>query len=243
VDPRKLRVLHAGVDTELFRPGVPALSLPHRRQFNFLSVFDLQPRKGSDLLLRAYLTEFKPDEDVALILKISQHSDPQIDPEAQLAHFIEREAGLRLEQTPPVILLNGFLSQADMAGLYAAADAFVLPTHGEGYGRPLLEAMSCQLPVIATGWGGQMDFMTGENSYLLASEGLVPAAVEEEIFAGHLWAQPSLEHLRQLMREVFSRPDEAKRKAQRGRQDMIEHWDWSVVAPRWVNEFRRLMAS
>jgi glycosyltransferase involved in cell wall biosynthesis len=241
VDPRKLRVLHAGVDTDLFRPGVQPLNLPHRRRFNFLSVFDLQPRKGSDLLLRAYLTEFKPDDDVALVLKISQHSDPQMDPEAQLAYFIEHEVGLRLEETPPVILLNGYLTQAEMAGLYAAADAFVLPTHGEGYGRPLLEAMSCELPVIATAWGGQMDFMTSDNSYLLDSEGLVPASVEEEIFAGHLWAQPSVDHLRQLMREVVSRPEEARRHGQRARQDMVANWDWSVVAPRWVNEFRRLM--
>jgi glycosyltransferase involved in cell wall biosynthesis len=241
VNAGKLRVVHAGVDTELFRPEAQPLKIPHLRGFNFLSVFDLQPRKGSDLLLKAYLSEFQPDDDVALILKTSQHSDPLTDPVAQLAYFIEKEAGLSLEQSPPIILLNGFLSQADMAGLYASADAFVLPSHGEGYGRPFLEALASELPVIATRWSGQLDFLRDENSYLIDIEGLVPAAVEEESFAGHLWAQPSIEHLRQLMRAAFAHPEEARERARQGRQDMIEDWDWGIKAPLWVNEFYRLL--
>ena len=241
VEIGKLRVVGAGVDTGLFCPDAQPLNIAHLRSFNFLSVFDVQPRKGSDLLLKAFLSEFKKDDDVALILKLSQHSDPSIDPKAQLSYFIEREVGLKLEDCPPIIVLNGFLTQDDMASLYARVDAFVLPTHGEGYGRPLMEALSSELPVIATNWSGQLSFLRDENSFLVDIEGLVPASVEEEIFAGHLWAQPSVEHLRKLMREVFSRPQEAKKRAQQGRRDMVADWDWSVRAPLWVNEFRRLL--
>jgi glycosyltransferase involved in cell wall biosynthesis len=241
VDPRKLRVLHAGVDTEVFRPGLLPLGLAHRRKFNFLSVSNLDPRKGTDLLLKAYLKEFKPDEDVTLILKISADYDERIDPAAQLAFFVEREVGFTLEQSPPLILLNGPMSQAAMASLYTAASAFVLPTHGEGYGRAFLEALACELPVIATRWSGQLDFLNDQNSYLIDVEGLVPASTECEFFAGHLWAQPSVDHLRQLMREVYSHPEEARQRATRGRHHMLQHWDWSVAVPRWIDEFRRLL--
>ncbi len=241
VDRRKLRIVRAGVDTGLFRPNAEPLEIPRARSFNFLSVFDLEPRKGTDLLVKAYLREFKADEDVALILKISQLNDPVTDPVAQLCYFIEKEAGLTLEKCPPIILLKGFLSQAEMAALYASAHAFVLPTHGEGYGRPLMEALSVELPVIATRWSGQMDFLRDENSYLIDIEGLVPASAEEEIFAGHQWAQPSLEHLQQLMRRAFTNRDEALARGRQGRRDMVANWDWSVMAPLWVNEFRRLL--
>jgi len=241
VQAGKLKVVRAGVDTELFRPDVKPLAIPRARSFNFLSVFDLEPRKGTDLLIKAYLSEFKADEDVALILKISQLNDPVTDPVTQLCYLIEKESGLTLEKCPPIILLTGFLSQAEMASLYASAHAFVLPTHGEGYGRPLMEALSVELPVIATRWSGQLDFLGDENSYLIDVEGLVPAAVEEEIFAGHLWAQPSIEHLRQLMRRAVSNPAEARGRGQQGRRDMVTNWDWSVTAPLWVNEFRRLL--
>jgi glycosyltransferase involved in cell wall biosynthesis len=36
--------------------------------------------------------------------------------------------------------------------MYASADVFVLPTHAEGFGRPIIEAMSMGLPAIATAW-------------------------------------------------------------------------------------------
>lgn len=241
VKANKLRLMPAGVDTELFHPGAKPLTISRARGFNFLSVFDLEPRKGTDLLVRAYLSEFKADEDVALILKISQLNDPVTDPVAQFSYFIEREIGVPLEKCAPIILLTGSLSQAEMARLYASANAFVLPSRGEGYGRPFMEALSAELPVIATRWSGQLDFLNDENSYLIDIEGLVPAAVEEEIFAGHMWAQPSLDHLRKLMRRVYSHRDEARERGKRGRADMTQKWDWSVIAPRWVNEFRRLL--
>jgi hypothetical protein len=86
-----------------------------------------------------------------------------------------------------------------------------------------------------------LDFLRDENSFLIDIEGLVSAPPDPESFAGHLWAQPSVEHLRQLMREVFSHPQQAQKRAKRGRCDMMEQWDWSVVVPQWVNEFRRLL--
>ena len=241
VKASKLLVMPAGVDTDLFRPEAKPLTISRARKFNFLSVFDLEPRKGTDLLVRAYLSEFKADEDVALILKISQLNDPVTDPVAQFSYFIEKEIGVPLEKCAPIILLTGSLSQLEMARLYSSANAFVLPSRGEGYGRPFLEALSAELPVIATRWSGQLDFLNDDNSYLVDIEGLVPAAAEEEIFAGHMWAQPSVDHLRRLMREAYSHPEKARERGKRGRADMVEKWDWSVIAPRWVSEFRRLL--
>ncbi|MGH9400998.1 MAG: glycosyltransferase [Terriglobia bacterium] len=242
VDERKLRLVPPGVDIELFRPGSNPLPIPQKRGFNFLSIFDWQMRKGYDALLRAYLREFKPDDDVALILKVSQMNDTARDLEAEINFFIEREVGVPLQKTPPIILIKQFSPQAEMSALYAAADCFVLPTRGEGYGRPYLEALACQLPVIATNWSGQMDFLNAGNSYLIESKlTTVPKTIDLELFMGHRWAEPDHEHLSHLMREVLSGREEAARKADRGRQDMLRDYDWSVVIPRWVNEFERLL--
>jgi glycosyltransferase involved in cell wall biosynthesis len=213
-----------------------------RLRFKFLSMFDLQDRKDMDLLLKAYLAEFKADEDVCLVLKITQHTHRTADPAALLAHFVEKEAGLRLEKTPPIILVQGFIPRAELPRLYASADAFVLPTRGEGFGLPYIEALACGLSVIATRWSSQLDFLHDGNSYLIDIEGLVPASWRDvEYFAGHRWAQPSVEHLRQLMRTVYSSREEARRRAENGRQEIVERWDWSVVVKQWVAEFRRLL--
>lgn len=242
VDERKLRLVPPGIDLEVFHPGAVPLSIPRKRGFNFLSVFDWQLRKGYDALLLAYVSEFKADEDVALILKVSQANDMAGNLEDEINFFVERQARVPLQKAPPIILMKQFIPQNEMARLYAAADCFVLPTRGEGYGRPYLEALACELPVIATNWSGQTDFLNAQNSYLIESKlASVPGNVDLELFMGHRWAEPEQEHLRQLMREACSRCEEAKQKAIRGRQELLRDYAWSVVVPRWVNEFQRLL--
>jgi glycosyltransferase involved in cell wall biosynthesis len=240
----KLRVLPEGVHTEIFRPDVEPLDIPHRRGFNFLSIFEWTQRKGPELLLRAYLTEFKADEDVALILKTYARPDPRTEILPRLVNFVEREVGIRLEDAPPIILLPGFMKNEDIPRLYRAADAFVLPSRGEGWGRPYMEALATECPVIASRWSGQMDFLHDKNSYLVDCKVVpTPPDIDVELYAGHCWAEPNLEQLRHLMRHVFTHREEAKRLAVRGRREMVEIWDWDVLIEQWMTEFMRLLGS
>jgi glycosyltransferase involved in cell wall biosynthesis len=239
----KLHVLQEGIDTAHFCPGREPMNIPGTRKFNFLSVFDWQMRKGYDVLLRAYCSEFRPDEDVTLILKVSTVNQPHAQLVDLVSYFIERKLDMKLEQSPNIVLLTGMLPHARFPQLYASADAFVLPTRGEGWGRPYMEALACGKPVIATRWGGQMDFLNDENADLIELEGLRSTGVDIdlEVFAGHRWAAPSVDHLRQLMRRAVSDPASSTRKAARGLLDMREKWDWKTIVPTWAREFDRLL--
>ena len=70
---------------------------------------------------------------------------------------------------PNVYLLHGDLSKEEMNYLYnhPKIKAMVSFTHGEGFGRPLLEATMTGLPVIASGWSGQLDFLDRDKSLLI----------------------------------------------------------------------------
>ena len=68
-----------------------------------------------------------------------------------------------------------------MPRLYAAADAYVLPTRGEGWGRPYMEAMAMGLPTIGSRWSGNLEFMHDGNAWLVDGE-LVPVAHGMEVF-------------------------------------------------------------
>jgi glycosyltransferase involved in cell wall biosynthesis len=243
VNERKLRVLQEGIDTAHFRPGVEPMNIPGARAFNFLSVFDWQMRKGYDILLRAYCAEFRPDEDVALLLKVSTVNQPHAQLVDLVSYFIESALRMKLERAPDIILLTGMLPHAQFPRLYASANAFVLPTRGEGWGRPYMEALACGRPVIATRWSGQLDFLNDENADLIEIEGLRPTRtdIDLEVFAGQRWAEPSVDHLRQLMRRAVCDPNASARKAARGLADMRERWDWRVVVPTWAREFDRLL--
>lgn len=85
------------------------------------------------------------------------------------------------------------LSRPQVRLLYAIGDAFVLPTRGEGWGLPIAEAMSMQLPVLVTNYSGPTAYLTADNSYPLEVEGWL-----DELS----YAIPKEDHLVQLMRAV-----------------------------------------
>ena len=244
VSPERLRVLPGGINTAAFQPDAEPFPIPNRRGFNFLSVFEWTDRKGADILLRAYVREFKPDEDVTLMLKTYGRPDPSADMLPRLAYTIERRFGMRLEDAPPILLLTpDFLSAAEIPRLYASAGAFVLPSRGEGWGRPYMEALACHCPVIATRWSGQLDFLHDGICYLAECDVRpVPWNNDVEFSAGHQWAEVRVDDLRRVLRHVFENRGEAKEKAARGRAEMREQWEWTkVIRQHWLPEFERLL--
>jgi glycosyltransferase involved in cell wall biosynthesis len=76
---------------------------------------------------------------------------------------------------------------------FSAADAFVLPTRGEGWGLPIAEAMAMGVPVLVTNHSGPTAFATDDNAYLIS---VLP---ERDHYA---YAQPDVDVLAQLMRQV-----------------------------------------
>src|SRR6185312_1780754 len=243
VDAHRLRVMPEGLDTRRFRPGLAALPLPERHGFTFLSIFDWIDRKGWDVLLRAYVSAFGPADPVTLLLKIHKFDEPGAELENRLMMFLERDLGVALEHAPRIVVLSGLLPAAAMPRLYNSADAFVLPSRGEGWGRPYMEAAACQLPVLATRWGGQLDFLHDDNSFLIDLDGVVPAprGSDREIYIGQGWAEPSPTHLAALMRQVVGDRDEARRRAGRARLEMVERWDTRVLAPLWADAVQGLL--
>ena len=70
---------------------------------------------------------------------------------------------------PNIYLIHGDFTIEEMSTLYnhPKIGAFITCTHGEGFGRPMLEASCCDLPVIASKWSGHMDFLTDSESMLI----------------------------------------------------------------------------
>jgi hypothetical protein len=80
--------------------------------------------------------------------------------------------------------------------------------------------MFLEKPAIATGWSGNMDFMTVNNSYPVEYELTSVKADYDPYKQGQIWAEPSLQHAAQLMRQVYEQPEEANKKAKRAAADI-----------------------
>lgn len=204
VAPERLRVVPACVDTEQFRPEGERLQLPPSfdGKFVFLSMFDWQLRKGWDVLLRAYARAFSPTDPVRLLLKVTRgHGHPESLIHRQ-ADEVLAQVGSSLASRPDIVFSFDTLSTAQLAALYRSAQAFVLPTRGEGWGRPFIEAMASGIPVIGPADTGNAEFMNASNCFLVPSELVdVPeaAAKENPFYRGHRWFEPNEDELVRLM--------------------------------------------
>jgi glycosyltransferase involved in cell wall biosynthesis len=129
-----------------------------------------------------------------------------------------------------------------MASLYRSSDCFVVASRGEGWNMPLMEAMACGLPAIATAWGGQADFVHDDIAYPLAVHGVVPAVAKCPYYVGFSWAEPDEEHLRHLLRHVFEHPDEARARGVAAAAEMAARWTWDDAARRIADRLGELGA-
>lgn len=256
VDPAKVVKIVQPVDVGFFDPvncdpidlasiGKPVLGLSNMntssKEFVFLSVFKWEYRKGWDVLLKAYLEEFSKADGVVLYLLTNPYHSGR-DFGNKIVNFVE-DSDLEKPDDgwAPVNVIDTHIPQIDLPRLYKAADVFVLPSRGEGWGRPLVEAMSMGLPVIATNWSGPTEYLTEENGYPLPVGRM--SEVTEGPFKGHFWAEPSVDKLRALMRLVVSNVDEAKAKGKQAREDMIQRFSPETVAGIVTDHIKDILSS
>ena len=134
-------------------------------------------------------------------------------------------------------ILDEELGLRALPRLYAAADAFVLPSRGEGWGRPHVEAMAMGLPVIATNWSGPAAYLDESVGYPLEFE--VQPVPSDLNLEGHNWAEPNVAHLRMLMRRVYERRDEALERGKAARERMLARYSPQVLAGEVVEAVAR----
>ena len=166
-------------------------------------------RKNPRTLIDAYLEEFAQEDGACCLIKLNA-----LDPDGVDIREISSLAAGRKD----VVCLSGRLSPAEMSELYCLIDCYVSPHRSEGLGLTILEAMNAEKPVIATPYGGVVDFVNAQTALLLDYR-------LAEVGTGNLpypeyavWADPLASSLRSAMRRMFSDPALAARIGHAG------HW-------------------
>ena len=129
-----------------------------------------EDRKNIGTLIKSFLKAFSNiPNPPALVLKTNGANFSvldRVDIKKKIQQVKDMFEGVKL---PNIYLIHGDFTIDEMSTLYnhSKIGAFITCTHGEGFGRPMLEASCCDLPVIASKWSGHMDFLTDSESMLI----------------------------------------------------------------------------
>ena len=208
----RLERLPPGVDTDIFTPKADSEPIRHRYRLvdrpTAVCVSRLVPRKGQDLLIRAW-PEVQRRVAGAVLLVVGRGRDLPRLRRLAVAHGVERD-----------VVFTGGVPWAELPAHYAAGDVFAMPCRTrragldvEGLGIVYLEASATGLPVVAGDSGGAPDaVLPGETGYVVS--GRDRAAVAARVAT------------------LLTDRDAARAMGEAGRCWVQREWRWDVLAAR-----------
>ena len=198
-----LPVVPRGVPTPWTRAelGLPADRAVFLVMYDFLSVLR---RKNPLDVIAAYTAAFGPDEGATLVLKSINGKHRRAD----LALVRDAAAG-----RPDIVVSDGYRTAGEVAGLIELSDCLVSLHRAEGYGLSLIDAMAVGTPVVATGYSGNLSFMTSDTAALVPYDEVEVGPGANPYPATARWAQPDLTAAAAAMREVVDHPDRVRDRA------------------------------
>jgi glycosyltransferase involved in cell wall biosynthesis len=196
---------------------------PDRELFTFLhySFTSESDRKGSKILLRAFLELFANRADVRLLMKGNTH-----------------ETDTNFWKTyPRVEYIYANYDRDKMLNLMSKANCFVFPSKGEGFGLPPIEAMAHGIPTIVSDNTAMSTF--ANLAIPLKMEGKIKS--EYTIWENNgFWFQPSIEHLKELMWDVYKNYTKYKSEAVRNQTLVKKYYSFDKIAEKLVEILKNI---
>ncbi len=242
-----VRVVPHPCDTSRYTQYYERLRIPELDgKFVFYTIGECIRRKNFAGLLKAFHLEFRPWEPVVLVIKTNVTGQPPAytaNKTRQVINDVKRGLRLypRLNDYHTEVILPGRLSDDEMMGLHATGDCFVLPSYGEAWCIPAVDAMGMGNVVVLNDEGGPADYVRHmENGFLLSNRRepafMAPDEVPlQEVWTGNEnWYSPDINELRHYMRTVYT--DDVTRNKMSGLAiDTAFGLDYSIVGNHMKN--------
>lgn len=209
-------------------------------QFNVLvmglltSVDSSTDRKNLVNTIRWLFDAFSDKKDVGIILKTSLGKDGIQDRKLCDQFMGDLVSNFRKTDFPKIHLVHGNLQPSEIAALYrhGSVKMFASATRGEGYGLPMIDAAVAGIPIVATGWSGQFEFLDRDLispvDYTL--ETIPKNRIDNQIFLdGFQWAQPSRQSFQKEVKNVYNDYKKAKTKASKLKKKVTQKFHKKVL--------------
>lgn len=208
----RCRVIHSGVDTERFKPGIDANDIRNRHGLEGKEIILTNGRmitqKGHADLLKAF----------AMVARERRESHLVIIGRGPLKENLQRQAA-ELGIADRVTMTTN-IPETELPAYYCAAHIFALPSLFEPCAQVLCEALACGVPIVATNAGGNAE-MVDEKSGIIVPMA-APTAMAERL--------------------TYLLQDDARRRTMSicARQRAVERFDLSRIANEWDRSYREI---
>lgn len=189
-------------------------------------------RKNPSAVIEAFekVCAARPGEDIHLAVKLmsSSKSARNTGESSKMAEAINqsRYAGR-------ITLIDQLLTDNEIKNLVRCADCFVSLHRSEGFGKGAAEAMYLGKPVIATAYGGNLDFMNLDNSLLVRYK-LIPVKPGQYLHTdGQVWADPDIDQAQYYMLKLLDDPEYGRRLGQTASRYIRTFFSYRAVGLRY----------
>lgn len=152
-------------------------------------------RKNPEAILKAFAEAFPPEDDsVRLLIKCMR---PNAKSEAW------QKIVMATKSDPRILIFDSMLTKAEVLNLYSVCDCFVSLHKAEGFGRGIAEAYLVGINVVATDYGGNIDFCRQLGGYHIAYKLVSTSASDYVEGADNFWGEPDVMHAAAAMRDAL----------------------------------------
>lgn len=187
-----------GIDDNIFKNKTI-----EKDKFKFISVFSWSFRKGYDVLLKSYYDAFKPEDNVSLTIVSKVLGKESIKNSGKIIYDINHIKNQYSKELPKVDLIVHNITSDDLCNLYNQSDCFILPTRGEGFCLPALEAAYVGLPIIMTNHSGHLHFLNKDNATLVDVDNFIEIG-NDQFFSSSYYNQLKFPLLGENVQKEFS---------------------------------------
>lgn len=239
-----------GIDPDTFNPdNVQEIEFTNQcKNFVFLSVFGWSYRKGYDILLKSFCEEFTSKDDVTLLISSRYYGSTEDEKKDRIRNDTKQAiAGCQNKDHPHIVLFGDLMPEQLMPSMYASADAFVLPSRGEGFGLPFLEAAAMGLPVIGSNVTGQTEFLREDNAFIVEAESMFEADSRmtwiSHFYEGMKFPEfgpNTIEKVRKHMRLVYEKDKSVEKKTKKLQQLALNEYTWDNTVERAYQRIKEI---
>lgn len=239
--------------------GLPTYKIPYlidfsepirkeqKKVFNILSMSQWTPRKGFDLLIKAYCSEFYHQEDALLTIKTYGFGPATGKFEEDRNHILSEVKNYKNSISHyldpmkcKINVVTGLLSKQEIDIIIDNSNLFCLPTRGEGFGLTIAEAIGRELPVMTPDKGGHIDFIHPDNFFINSRFMTCTGAFTKDYSSVEMkLVETDLDDLRNQLRKAYNlwkeNPEQLKRTGIESRKFLQEYCNPQKITQDLVN--------